>query len=157
MIPWLIDGKYWKVNIRRCPSQILGPQDKRYLQAAGGANGLYGANDVYPGCTVIITEGEFDALCIRSFVTQSHNVIPVATGSTMGAHMLGWIATIAKADRILIAFDSDDSGNQAAEWWLNIFGDKASRLSPTQHDVTDMVAAGDNLVTRIADGLKHHQ
>ncbi len=145
VIPWMIDGQYWKVNIRRRPSELRN-NDKRYQQAKGGANALYRADAVYPGCTVVITEGEFDALCVCSNVQELSDIVPVATGSTGGAQLLAWVATVAKADRVFIAFDADDAGDQAAKWWLDIFGDKASRLRPLLHDVSDMVQADKSLV-----------
>ncbi|MBI5668027.1 MAG: toprim domain-containing protein [Chloroflexi bacterium] len=154
VIPWINGGNYWKVNIRRRPSQLK-PNEQRYMQAKGGGNGLYRASQVAPGCTVVITEGEFDALCICAALESSKldSVVPVATGSTGGSRLLNWVATLAKSDRMLVAFDADDAGDNASRWWQDVFDDKAARLRPTRHDVTDMFKAGDDIVAWISDAL----
>lgn len=157
VIPWLIGGMYWKVNIRRRPSDLRS-SDKRYIQAAGGANGLYLADNLKVSCTAIITEGEIDALTIYSqaarLVTEM-NVIAVATGCTTNARLTQHVATLAKADRMLVAYDDDENqaGDEAAEWWLHIFGDKALRLRPTRHDVNKMAEVGEDLSAWIMSAL----
>lgn len=159
VIPWLIESHYWKVNIRRRPSELK-PSDNRYQHAKGSANGLYGADALCRGCTAIMVEGEFDALSIASNVPahylETYRIVPVATGSVSGAHLLRWVAKIAQADRIILAFDADSPGDanspgeKAAEYWKKILKSRAVRLRPTQHDVTDMVKAGENLSDWIA-------
>ena len=58
----------------------------------------------------------------------------VATGSTAGARRLVWVSLLAQADPLLVAFDRDEAGSQAAAWWLSILPD-AHRLLPLGHDV----------------------
>lgn len=138
VIPWTYEGKFWKVNIRR-PSG-----DPKYIQPKGGANGLYNASAVQKDTTVVMVEGEFDCLVLQSFVP---GIVPVATGTTSGARILRWVSLVGIASQIVLAFDVDENGagDKAAQWWLEQLGDKAVRVTPTAHDVTDMFRAGQDL------------
>lgn len=151
-IPWHYGRHYWRVNIRR----PIG--DPKYIGPAGAANGLYQAHRIKPGCTVVMVEGEFDALVIRSQASELTNIgfVPVATGTASWARVLRWVATVSMANRVLLAFDTDDAGEGAAQWWLNQLGSKAYRLKPTQHDITDMWRAGDSITDWLLDGFNAH-
>jgi hypothetical protein len=48
---------------------------------------------------------------------------------------------------IVLAFDVDanGAGDKAVQWWGDRLGDKALRIQPTAHDVTDMWKAGEDL------------
>jgi DNA primase len=150
VIPWQFDGQTWKVNIRRPTLDIKSEKDKRYIQAAGGANGLYGAHVINNGCYVIMTEGEFDVLVMRSVLRRSERyreVVFIGTGSAEGARLLRWVGLLAAAEQILLAFDADDAGDKAAQWWSMALPKKTRRLRPEgAKDITDMVKGGVNLV-----------
>lgn len=157
VIPWQFDGQFWKVNIRRPTIDIKREKDKRYIQAAGGANGLYGAHVINNDCHVIITEGEFDVLVMRSILRRSpryREVVFIGTGSAEGARLLRWVSVLAAADQILLAFDADDAGDKAAQWWSMALPKKTRRLRPEgAKDLTDMVNAGTNLVAWLDEVL----
>lgn len=127
VIPWLIGGLIWKVNIRRASGE------PKYLQAAGGANGLYNADRVTPADTIVLCEGEFDAMSVNQAV---RGVTAVATGTTSGARVSRWLSLLSVAGVVLVGFDNDESGagDKAAEWWLEHLGAKAIRLAPPAHD-----------------------
>lgn len=138
VIPWVIGGKFWRVNMRP-PMPING---KKYIQAAGSANGLYNCDAVKRFRTVVITEGEFDSLVIRTHVP---NFVAVATGTVSWARVTRWVSRLSLADDVVLAFDTDDAGEQAVTWWQNQLGDKAIRLTPTAHDITDMWKEGQSI------------
>ena len=140
VIPWRLDAKYWTIDVRR-----LDGKQPKYRKPRGSANGLYIAGAIRPQSTVVIVEGEIDALTIWQ-ETRGLPVVAVATGSTQGAHLHRWIARLAAARRHVIAFDIDENGagQNAAKWWQGIFPD-AIRLSPTAHDVNDMLTGGENV------------
>jgi DNA primase len=144
IIPWLYQDMYWRVNIRQRSGC-----DPKYIQPAGCANGLYRAEAITSGCTIVMVEGEFDALVMLAQTPaeflQAYHIVPVATGSATGAHAARWSALVSQASRVLLAFDQDEAGRDAARWWYKAMGAKALRLPPTQHDVTDMVVAGVDL------------
>lgn len=148
IIPWHIDGAIWRINIR-CLGQDSA--DKRYIQARGGANGLYRADTVRPGCTVLITEGEFNALSVLQ--TAGDLVVPVAIGSAQAARLVEWVGRLVLADFILLAFDGDEPGDAAATWWKDKFWHSSKRLRPTRKDISEMLKAGDDIRQWIADTL----
>lgn len=145
VVPHEIGGVLWKVNIRQGNPRY---PEQRYIQAAGGANALYNADAIYPGCTVLITEGEIDCLSIYAGAIDSvmyNHVVPVATGTNTGARLKRWVVRLSLAGRVLLAFDDDKAGEAAASWWQQVLGDKVQRLKPTRHDVNDMLRLGDDL------------
>lgn len=144
VIPWFFEGKYLKVNIRRPTGE------PKYIQAKGGANALYGAGGIITGCTAVLVEGEFDALVLRSHLRtlEDMNTYRVAaTGTATGSRLLKWVLRVNRARRVLLAFDQDKAGVDAALWWRAALGDNAVRLPLKAHDVTDMYKAGHDLLS----------
>lgn len=138
IIPWHRDGEgYWKINIRRPAG------DPKYIQAAGGGNALYWSHTVGSSSTVLLVEGELDALLVRTEcpVMLRAGLSTVATGSTAGARVLRWVARLAIAREVLVAMDADEAGDAAAEWWLQALPN-ARRLRPLAHDVGEMYGLG---------------
>ncbi len=152
VIPWQLEGQYWRVNFRRMGTVEKG---KRYISAAGFANALYNADDIGFGSTVVMTEGEFDALAVRTGAASllPHGLVAVATGTASGSRLLRWVARLFLADRVLLAFDMDKAGEDAAAWWSAQLGTRAIRVTPTAHDVNDMLKAGCNLTEWILDAV----
>lgn len=144
IIPWVINGQFWRVNMRP-PVPING---KKYIQAAGSANGLYNADSIRSYRTIVMTEGEFDALVIR---THAPFVFPVATGTVSWGRITRWTALLSMTDTVVLAFDTDTAGEGAVTWWQKQLGDKAHRLVPTEHDVTDMWKAGKSIAEWLKD------
>ncbi len=115
--PWYIDAApgaapaIWRLNIRRplTPAQIARGEPK-YLGPPGFANALYNAGalgaDPATALPAVLVEGELDALTIVQ--AAGDLVVAVATGSTAGARRLQWLARLAQAPRVLVAFDVDD-------------------------------------------------
>ena len=56
-------------------------------------------------------------------------------------------------DRVLLAFDDDEAGDNAAAWWQARLQRKGIRLRPTRHDVNAMLVAGDDLAAWVAAGI----
>ncbi len=151
-IPWQYQGQYWRVNMRRPDGE------PKYISPKGSANGLYGVQHIKPGCTVVMVEGEFDALAIRSQAPELVKIgfVPVATGTASWGRVLRWVAAVGMAKRVLLAFDADDAGDGAATWWQGKLGAKAIRLRPTAHDVTDMIPAGADIERWLLEGFCSH-
>ncbi len=147
VIPWHLDGQYWRVNIRRPVG------DPKYIGPSGIANGLYRGDRITYGCTVVMVEGEFDALSVLVGGGPSADIVPVATGSAQGSHLIKWVVQVAVASRVLLAFDTDQAGEQAAEWWGMALNSKTRRLVPTRHDVNEMLQAGEDIGSWIAGAL----
>jgi DNA primase len=134
VIPWLYQGQFWNIRIRS-----LSGETPKYLPPTGVANGLYNAQRIRDYKPVVIVEGELDALSIQQ--TVGNHITAVATGGTGGARLNRWLAAIAIAPAYYVAFDSDEPGQVAANWWMNILPG-ARRLLPSPHDPNDMLRLG---------------
>ena len=133
-IPWLIKSDIWRFNVRR-PAGT-----PRYMGPAGSSNGLYNVDDIQSNAPVVLVEGEIDALSVM----QVAGVAAVATGSTSGSRRYSWITALMKASVVLIAFDSDEAGEKASEFWFETLPN-ARRLRPYWDDANAMLQEGMDL------------
>lgn len=140
VIPWFAGGKVWRLTIRDEQVQEGGG---RYKQVAGGSNGLYLADSLkLKRSIVVMTEGELDALSIAQ--ECGDQVAVVATGTTQGSHTPQWVGLLARQERVLIAFDAEESGEKAVQWWQERLKN-ARRLRPWWKDANQMLQDGADL------------
>lgn len=140
VIPWFVGEDLWRITIR--DEKAIDSKD-RYKQVSGGSNGLYLGYLLGYDRPVVLVEGEIDALSIAQ--EAGHEVSPVATGSTEGSHTARWIAAIARKDLVLVAFDAEDKGDRAAQWWIDRL-ENAHRLRPWWSDANQMLQDGVDLL-----------
>ena len=137
-VPWQVslpdDFKLWRLKVRRAGGK------PKYAQAPGGGRGLYLEDVVDASRPLVLCEGEVDALS----VIEGARIPAVATGSADAGRLTAWIARIASAPHVLVAFDADEAGDKAAEEWLKLIP-HARRLRPTRHDVNEMLTSGDDV------------
>ena len=146
VIPWEFDGSLWRVNVRRPVG------DPKYIGPAGWSNGLYGADALRCDRSVLLVEGELDALTVRQHAGDL--VTPVATGSTGGARRVMWLSRLAACARVLVAFDSDPAGDEAAQYWLDALPNAARWRAPWGKDANELATAGGDVRAWIAAGLE---
>lgn len=146
VIPWEIGGDLWRVNIRRPTGQ------PKYIGPAGSGPGLYNADALTPGRPAMLLEGELDALTVNQEAGEL--VTPVATGSTGGARRTRWLARLALASTVLVAYDADrnGSGDKAAVYWLEVLPN-AKRWRPLWQDANAMSQDGADLRAWVAAAL----
>lgn len=140
IIPWFIGEDLWRITVR--DEKATSSKD-RYKQVAGGSNGLYLAYLLGYDRPIVLVEGEMDALSIAQ--EAGHDVAVVATGSTEGAHTARWIAALARKDLVLVAFDADERGDKASQWWLDRL-ECAHRMRPWWKDANQMLQDGVDLL-----------
>jgi hypothetical protein len=104
-----------------------------------------------PGEPLVLVEGPFDKLAFTRKVGDRARC--VATGSTGQARSDQWVNAVAQASLVLLAFDDDDAGDEAALAWKGLIGEKATRLIPWAHDVNEMLMRGKSIVTWLDHGL----
>ena len=147
VIPWAIDNSLHRVNIRLLkPRQIRRKTGKtetiKYIGPAGwqGANPLYNADDITPHKPVLLVEGE---LCALTAGQEGGELITAAaTGAKDSARGGRWIARLAAAPLVLLAFDAEPGkGDAAATRWAELLPN-ARRWRPLLKDVNDMHRAG---------------
>lgn len=152
VIPWTINDQLWRVNIRRPVGE------PKYVGPAGWKSALYivdqfgavsGSNNAHPR-PIMLVEGELDALTV--YQHASDLIAAVATGSTSGARHLKWIAWLAAAPLVLIAYDADEPGEQAAAYWLEVLPN-AKRWRPFWQDANAMAQEGADLRAWVEVGL----
>lgn len=112
----------------------------KYIQATGGANWLYLSSRIKPDSTVVLVEGELDALTIRQAYPH-HLVAPVATCSVAGARLLKWVGLLATARRVLVAYDHDEAGAGAATYWRRLLANAYPARAHRWKDVNEMYAS----------------
>jgi len=156
VIPWHHGWKYTRIRVRTSNA-------KKYQQAAGAANGLYVPMHITPKSFVVLVEGEFDALALRSacirYAEKSgnagiHRVVPVATGGTTQGRVMRHVVQLSLAKRVLIAYDNDENGagDKSAQWWLERLPN-SRRWAPNEHDVNDMVLKNADVIGWLRQGL----
>jgi hypothetical protein len=143
VIPWEVEGKLWALSIRRPAGE------PKYLTVAGSANALYGADELQPRGAAVLVEGVFDALSVRQAAGDLVAAVACGTG---GARHPMWIARLALCSVVLVAFDADDAGEKAAQWWLSVLRN-AKRWRPYFDDPAALAAAGMDLRFWVALGL----
>lgn len=149
VIPWLIAGELWRVNIRR-PASDLTRGGPKYIGPAGSSNGLYNADALRAGFPAVLVEGEIDALTIAQHAGSL--AAPVATGSTHGARRVRWLGRLALASSVLVCYDADEPGQTAAAYWLGALSN-ARRWRPYWADANAMAQDGADLRHWLAVGL----
>lgn len=133
VMPWVIGGDLWGIRIRRPVGE------PKYYFIPGGTPSLYNADTVSANKPVVLVEGEFDALTILQVAGDIAST--VATGGTQGARRIKWIARLATASMVLVAYDTDDAGEKASSFWLDALPN-AKRWRPYWGDANSMAQDG---------------
>lgn len=131
-----------KIRTRRLDYKD-GDTTGKYIPPAGVKNTAYLTRRLLVGDYVLIVESELDAIIFKQEVTEPR-FVAMATGGTHGAKLLKYLALLALAHIVIVAFDCDESGEKASQYWLNALPNTV-RLAPYQHDINDMVLANDSL------------
>jgi len=109
-IPWYADQMLWGVKVRRAAGQ------QRYQQVSGGniKGCLYLADTIQPGLSLMITEGEFDALTVRQVASDLVSVASIGSAANKNIN-LRWFSKLITAPSILLRMDEDQAGLMAVE------------------------------------------
>jgi DNA primase len=137
VIPCLVAGRIWYLKVRRASGQI------KYSQVIGGQIALFGADTIANHGTVVVTEGELDAMLLHQ---EAGNLVGVVTLGSAAARLPdAWVPYLLGVQRLLVAYDADTAGAEGAAMWETISA-RALRLVPLAgKDVTDLYLAGGNL------------
>ena len=133
---------------------------KRDMEVVGEYGGLFG-QQVFPrgGRFLIITEGEEDALAIwQTFAAKGKDYSVVSLANGAGAAGLDKRETwdyVTSFERVLLAFDSDEAGQEAVEKFAGVYATevklKVLELPDGCKDANDCIKQGreDELLRRI--------
>jgi DNA primase len=151
IIPWIIDGTIWKVNIRRFE------QDPKYLQIRGSQPGLFGAENMAGKPTVFLVEGEFDAMLLHQ---EAGDLVGVGTFGSASIREIDyrWVSRLLSSQRIFIMGDSDKAGREFMSA-LSGFSHRFRCVQvPSGKDVTEYWQSGENLrewINHLVNADKH--
>jgi len=148
-----VDGKgyIWYVKHREPRSIPHGVKVKdKYPQLPGGYHGaLYGADDCAGKRTVILTEGEFDALLLGQ---EAGSLAGVGTLGSAGAELdlARWWYALGAARVIFACYDRDDAGRSGVEKLTARLPGRVRLAFPPLEDgqgkdITDFWKSGGNL------------
>ncbi len=146
VIPWVAGGHLWRVNIRR-PAGA-----PKYIGPAGWRDALYRADALAPAAPAVLVEGELDALTIAQYAGGL--AAAAATGSTMGARRARWLARLALCGTVLVAFDGDAAGDEAARYWLDVLANGRRWRAFYGKDANGQAAAGGDVRGWVLAGLE---
>lgn len=135
-------GTLWRVFVRRPNRDLQDGDTRKYIMVApapGATVVLEGADTIAPGRPALLVEGPRDRLAAWQEAGDVLSV--VAAGTTTGARRPHWLMRLALAEPVLLAFDADEGGDNAAVWWQQTLP-SARRWRPLLKDVADMLAAG---------------
>lgn len=153
IFPWWVHEELWRIAIRR-PVSKPSQKDPKYVSVSGGGNILYRVSTLRPNAPAMLVEGMLDALALAQEIGDLCAV--VAAGSTTGGRLERWIGRLSLASLVLVSFDSDLGGEEAATWWLKALGACAQRWRPYWDDPSSMLEGGADLRGWVAAGLGRH-
>jgi hypothetical protein len=140
VIPWKVDGAIYHVKVRLFETW-KGKETPKYLRIRGGTPTLYGIDHLAGKDTVVICEGELDAVLLDQEAGDLVDVVAIGTKAAKAepkglAHLLG-------APRWLLALDAD--ADEEADVWAQYSG-RVKRIRPLAgNDLTDMHNEGGDL------------
>ena len=144
-IPWVIDGYTWALKVRR-PAGL-----PKYVAARGSAPTIFGADGMAGRDTLVLTEGEFDAMLLWQ---EARDLVDVATlgNATRGIDPRAALRLL-RAATILVAYDGDEAGQGGARK-ISAVSARMRRLElPEGQDLTDYHRAGGDLRQLVAHGV----
>jgi hypothetical protein len=158
LIPWRVNGKLWKIDIRRLTG--LKKDDPKILSVTGSVDCLYNHDLVTTNKPVILVES---ALCAISGEQEAGDLATfVATGGA-GKHRPSWAKHLDQAPFVLIALDydePDDNGKRAGDagsaWWEENLSHRI-RWLPWKKDINDMLRASDDIREWVQDGIDFYK
>lgn len=148
-LPWLDEDKLWSVKVRRAAGEV------KYAHIAGGSgSGLYNADALTDATTVVLCEGEFDALLLKQ--EAGDRLTAVTLGSASARLTPRWLPHLLAIEQLFITYDADEAGQRGATY-LGSMLPHAQRLSlPMGNDITDFYLRGGDLQEWI-DEHKHNE
>ena len=134
--PYTTNGNIVSYKERRLPKEGF------FLHGTAGQE-LFGQAQAIGGKTLVITEGELDALAVSDAMYQHYNrrfpvvSIPSATGTNTLLKQRDWVRSF---ESVVLMFDSDDAGQQAIEKAAKIIGiGKVKVAKLTEKDPCDVL------------------
>lgn len=128
-IPHAFDGTYYNLKRRSLP-----PASKQFKRFTGGKSVLFNLDAIKEHKTIIITEGEKDALTLLQHGYT--NVLGTTTGA--GSFSPGWIDDLEYVEKIYLVYDSDIAGVRSVKKVAEMLGlERCRHVQLPSNDVND--------------------
>ena len=150
LIPWIVNGRLWALKYRRMD---VGTRNERYMSVKGSklSGAMYQEDNLNGHRVIVFTEGEFDALLLQQYAGQLAGV--ATTGGCSGTIPLSAKFAVMAADRVLVAYDNDEPGENGAHSIIETSA-KATRLRPISgKDISEMYLSGCSLRKFLLDAI----
>ncbi len=129
VIPHSFDGTYYNLKRRSLP-----PASKQFKRLTGAKSILFNLDTIKDNKTIIITEGEKDALTLLEHGFD--NVIGTTVGA--GGFKPEWIDDLESVERIYLAYDSDIAGVRSVKKIADMLGlERCRHVQLPSNDIND--------------------
>jgi hypothetical protein len=141
IIPYFSHGTVVQL---RC-KDLSGDSAGRYRTTSGDYVRLYNADSLFGADQVLVTEGEFDSLAVRTQITDSDDrelsALAVVGLPGAGSFPDGLVATLGQASRVFVGLDPDEVGIRFSQKLCDQLGANARHVAlPTGEPKTDWTA-----------------
>lgn len=148
VIPWYISNGIYHVKVRLF--EDWGDDTPKYIRIRGGKPTLYGLNCLEGRDTVVICEGELDAVLLHQEVGDL--IDAVAIGPKNSKPAISYLFNLVSASRWLVALDTD-AELESRKWCR--FSKRARRIRvPYGKDVTEFYQSGGDLRAWVKSHLR---
>lgn len=146
-IPWFLRGEVTAINVRRPAG------NPRYKMVAGGSRrGLFLGDEIVHGRPTLLVEGEFDALLGWQLAGDIINVATVGSASDRPDRTA--ILQLMSSPLICVAYDADEAGRTATEFWMGATA-RAHRVPiPSGKDLTEFHQRGGDVALWLRGQLR---
>lgn len=137
LIPWLAGGAVWGLKVRRAAGT------PKYVQVAGGniKGCLYLADNIQAGKSLVLTEGEFDALIVQQLADGWFSAAALGSASN---HKINarWYPRLMSTKLLYLLMDDDSAGQHANDALGTITAAARRLVVPAPHkDINEMLTA----------------
>lgn len=142
VIPREVGGELWGIRIRQLN------RTPKYLGVTGSRTAFFGSTRLRDGevaSTVVLTEGEFDAMLLYQEAGDLVGVLTLGSASSPLSTRCQW--ELRSAARILAAYDADFAGQTAANRLAHLDGRMHVVRPPGAKDLTEMQQGGGDVRT----------
>ena len=161
VIPWIASDTLYAVRIRTRTGKLAiaaeyddSYLDNKYMSITGSRQtaGLFGADGFDAGKTVIITEGEFDAM-LASQTSGFHAITRGSAGDHRNISDI-WLSKLSLADQIYGILDTDAAGQAASQALLQKLDNFVPLTLPSGKDISEYLLENGGSIDTILATIK---
>lgn len=150
VFPSVAGGELWRIKFRLFEGDVPKREKPKYLNAPGSGKALFGADHLMGRETLLLCEGEPDALLAWQEVRYFADVMTLGGA---GMRLEGrWLPFLLPYRRVVVVYDPDAAGAKGAEQ-LQALGARVEVHRPPGGDLCEMKARGEDVLGWLAEIL----